>query len=108
MREILFVFVMCILVGMIAYRCGEDSHKSGYYDVHDKYKEINTGLHQRDSCLMALIDSAIYYFEDDDSRDFVMQCLEEAQYMIDYDDEYNVREGMREFEDLLHEAWWLD
>lgn len=99
------MFVLCALTGFIAYSCGRDSNKMGYYDVHDKYKEINEALHRRDSCALALIDSAIYYFDDEQHRDYVQQCLDDARYLIDDDD---VLYEIKEFDDLLYRSWFSE
>lgn len=103
MKELLGLFVLCALTGFIAYSCGRDSNRSGYYDVHGKYKEINEALHQRDSCALALIDSAIYYFDDEQRRDYVQQCLDDVQYLIEEDD---ILYDLEEFDGLLYDSWF--
>lgn len=106
MKEFLGLFVLCALTGFIAYSCGRESNRSGYREVHEKYKEINDALNLRDSCVLALLDSAVYYFDDEQRRDYVQQCIEDARSMAEDVGVYDVRYKLDDFEGVLHDAWF--
>lgn len=107
MRDILLCLVLCSVVGAVAYSCGKDSFKRGYSAVDDKYKEVREGLRQRDSCIIALLDSAGYYIDDCEGESGlqVAQYIDDMRCIID-GDEYDVYSGIDELNDVLYNSWF--